>query len=451
MPAGRVRHARAAPAARPISQRAGSTSSTSRRASASPFAVLAALRLRRHVHVRGRHADAPSAARRRSSLDRDLLRELLGAEELRDLLDRDAIERGRGRAARTGPDAPTSCTICCFAAATSHVRRVRPRRSADELVAERRAIWVRLGGGRAADRRRGRGALPRRRRCHASRRAARRVPRGRRGSARLPPRPLRARARALHDGGGCGALRPRAATRIEDALARARAGGPARPRRASPGGHRARMVRSRRPPPAAARDARPPAQGGRARRSRARSRRFLPAWQGVDRRASLREALVPLQGLALPVPLWESDVLPRRVPGYQPEQLDQLCASGEVVWVGAGLERVAPLYREDAPLLGRPGALPPPEGEAAERLRAALGARRVLLARPARRLGPRGRGRPACSLGARLGRRGHERRLAAAARGRRYATPRPRGRPRSGGASRAQRPDAITRRRVAGR
>jgi hypothetical protein len=68
--------------------------------------------------------------------------------------------------------------------------------------------------------------------------------------------------------------------------------------------------------------------------------RFLPAWQGVDRRATLREALVPLQGLSLPVSLWESDVLPRRVPGYQPAALDQLTASGEVVWVGAGLERV---------------------------------------------------------------------------------------------------------------
>src|SRR5207249_3516362 len=46
--------------------------------------------------------------------------------------------------------------------------------------------------------------------------------------------------------------------------------------------------------------------------------RFLPSWHGIDRRASLREALVPLQALALPVSLWESEVLPRRVPGYQP-------------------------------------------------------------------------------------------------------------------------------------
>ncbi len=29
--------------------------------------------------------------------------------------------------------------------------------------------------------------------------------------------------------------------------------------------------------------------------------RFLPAWQGIDRRATLREALVPLQGVSLPV------------------------------------------------------------------------------------------------------------------------------------------------------
>jgi ATP-dependent Lhr-like helicase len=100
--------------------------------------------------------------------------------------------------------------------------------------------------------------------------------------------------------------------------------------------------------------------------------RFLPAWQGVDRRATLREALVPLQGLSLPVALWESDVLPRRVPGYRPAELDQLCASGEVVWVGAGLERVALFFREDAPALGQPGALPPPEGGAHDGIRAAL-------------------------------------------------------------------------------
>src|SRR5437763_1874965 len=101
--------------------------------------------------------------------------------------------------------------------------------------------------------------------------------------------------------------------------------------------------------------------------------RFLPNWHGIDRRATLREALVPLQGLSLPVSLWESDVLPRRVPGFNPGQLDQLCSSGELVWVGAGLDRVAVYFREDAPALGRPAAAPRPEDDAHDRIREALG------------------------------------------------------------------------------
>src|SRR5207237_7836100 len=100
--------------------------------------------------------------------------------------------------------------------------------------------------------------------------------------------------------------------------------------------------------------------------------RFLPSWHGIDRRASLREALVPLQALPLPVGLWEAEVLPRRVPGYAPAQLDQLCASGEVVWVGAGLDRVAVYFRDDAPVLGQVGAADRPEGEIHDRLRTAL-------------------------------------------------------------------------------
>ena len=100
--------------------------------------------------------------------------------------------------------------------------------------------------------------------------------------------------------------------------------------------------------------------------------RFLPAWHGIDRRASLREALVPLQGLPLPVSLWESEVLRRRVPDYHPASLDALCATGEVVWVGAGLDRVALYFRADASLLGAPAGAPPPEGEVAQALRAAL-------------------------------------------------------------------------------
>jgi ATP-dependent Lhr-like helicase len=86
--------------------------------------------------------------------------------------------------------------------------------------------------------------------------------------------------------------------------------------------------------------------------------RFLPVWHGIDRRATLREALVPLQALPVPVSLWESEVLRRRVPGYRPEQLDALCASGEAVWVGAGLDRVAIFFRDDASVLGAPAGSP---------------------------------------------------------------------------------------------
>jgi ATP-dependent Lhr-like helicase len=100
--------------------------------------------------------------------------------------------------------------------------------------------------------------------------------------------------------------------------------------------------------------------------------RFLPAWHGIGRRQSLREALVPLQGIALPATLWESDVLPRRVPTFRPSDLDVLCASGEIVWVGAGLDRVALYFRDDAPLLGPPAADAPPEGDAAAAIRSAL-------------------------------------------------------------------------------
>ena len=121
--------------------------------------------------------------------------------------------------------------------------------------------------------------------------------------------------------------------------------------------------------------------------------RFLPAWQGVDRRASLREALVPLQGVSLPVALWESDVLPRRVPGYQPAWLDQLCASGEVVWVGAGLERVALYFREDAPAARAAGRAAAARGRGARGDPRRARGRRALLVRPRRRPRASSRGR----------------------------------------------------------
>jgi ATP-dependent helicase Lhr and Lhr-like helicase len=54
-------------------------------------------------------------------------------------------------------------------------------------------------------------------------------------------------------------------------------------------------------------------------------------------------------------------VLPRRVGAYSPAWMDQLCASGELVWLGAGplgrhSGRVALYFREDVGLLGAPPA-----------------------------------------------------------------------------------------------
>jgi ATP-dependent Lhr-like helicase len=76
--------------------------------------------------------------------------------------------------------------------------------------------------------------------------------------------------------------------------------------------------------------------------------RFLPAWQhvgsaglGATRPAlqgidGVLQAIEQLQGVALPASAWETLVLPSRVRDYSPAWLDELCASGEVVWAGAG-------------------------------------------------------------------------------------------------------------------
>ncbi|HET7757533.1 MAG TPA: hypothetical protein VFK87_09785, partial [Steroidobacteraceae bacterium] len=84
--------------------------------------------------------------------------------------------------------------------------------------------------------------------------------------------------------------------------------------------------------------------------------RYLPGWQGVGRdmgrgEARLREVISQLGGVALPVAAWEQDILPVRVPGYQPAMLDALCAAGETVWIGAGEGKVALYLRDDAALL----------------------------------------------------------------------------------------------------
>ncbi|QAY65986.1 DEAD/DEAH box helicase [Paenibacillus protaetiae] len=51
--------------------------------------------------------------------------------------------------------------------------------------------------------------------------------------------------------------------------------------------------------------------------------------------AGLRAVLDTMQGIFLPLPLWETVILPFRVLDYRPADLDLLCATGEILWLGA--------------------------------------------------------------------------------------------------------------------
>jgi ATP-dependent helicase Lhr and Lhr-like helicase len=91
--------------------------------------------------------------------------------------------------------------------------------------------------------------------------------------------------------------------------------------------------------------------------------RFLPEWQAVTRPRSgpsaLLDTIAQLQGAAIPASILETDVLPSRVRGYRPADLDALCASGDVVWVGAGGiggddGRIALVFRDQLRLLVTP-------------------------------------------------------------------------------------------------
>ena len=69
--------------------------------------------------------------------------------------------------------------------------------------------------------------------------------------------------------------------------------------------------------------------------------RFIPAWQGVGSRSArgvdgVLRAVEQLAGVPLPASALESLILPSRVVDYAPGMLDELTLSGEVVWTGAG-------------------------------------------------------------------------------------------------------------------
>jgi ATP-dependent Lhr-like helicase len=321
--------------------------------------------------------DAPSAERRAAalSLDRDLLRELLGQEELRELIDPGALQRveddlqHRSEITRaTGRDGLHDVLrhVGDLTREEIHERvfaGVDAAALLQGLVGERRAVRVRVGGEEryvAADEaglyRGALGAIP---------------PGGLPDTflADVPDalRVLVARYARTHGPFTTSELHARYCVDASAVLRELeRSGelvrGELRPVPAHPGEREWCDVevlrRVRRASLAALRKEIEPAD-------QRRLAAFLPSWQGVDRHSGagagidrLREVLVPLQGLALPIEIWERDVLPRRTGAYSPTWLDALCASGEVVWVGAGplarSGRVALYFREDAPAIGPP-------------------------------------------------------------------------------------------------
>ncbi len=113
--------------------------------------------------------------------------------------------------------------------------------------------------------------------------------------------------------------------------------------------------------------------------------RFLPRWQGVGlpRRGidGLVEVLGVLQGAPIPASVLEADVLPARIDGYRPADLDALAAAGELVWVGAGAigsgdGRVRLVFRDELGLLvPAPDVDALPSGPAHDAIRTHLAAR----------------------------------------------------------------------------
>ncbi len=324
--------------------------------------------------------DAPLAERRAGALtlDRDLLRELLGQEELRELLDPDALaDLELSLQALTDERQATTVDqthdllrrLGDLSNDEVAARVFEDRATADawlaELAASRRAVRVRIAGEDrwiaiedVARYRDGVGVTP-----------PVGVPDAFLGPAASALDGLLARYARTHGP----FLTPDPAARwglpigiVEDALDRLLGAGTILRGEFRPGGAERewcdpdvlRLLR-RRSLARLRREVEPvdPAALG----------RFLPAWHGIAPvsgpgadpapfRGSgalerLAEVVDQLAGVAIPASVLERDVLPARVPGYSPRLLDELGAMGEVGWVGRGA-----LGRDDGRIaLFRPG------------------------------------------------------------------------------------------------
>lgn len=74
---------------------------------------------------------------------------------------------------------------------------------------------------------------------------------------------------------------------------------------------------------------------------------------GID---GVAQVIAQFEGAYLPMALWESTVLPLRVPDYRPAMLDELIASGEVLWAAStmGEEHLVAFFPTDSPLAPLP-------------------------------------------------------------------------------------------------
>ncbi|HET9773071.1 MAG TPA: helicase-related protein, partial [Acidimicrobiia bacterium] len=341
--------------------------------------------------------DAPLAERRAAALalDRDLLRDLLGAEELRDLIDAGALaeveaEVSRRRGGRPAGSADEVHDLLRLLGDLT-VEEIADRAGGidaaawvGQLVAERRAIPIRVAGeerfAAAEDAARFRDAL------------GVAIPAGLPAAFTDPvPRPLEdlvARFARTHGPFTTADVAARLGTTAERAAGALRAlAGEGRLVEGEfrPGGSEREwcdvdvLRRLRRRSLAALRKEIEPVEAP-------ALARFLPAWQNVTARRrgadGLVDVLAQLQGAAVPASILEASVLPGRVQGYRPADLDALLAAGEVVWMGAGPigpsdGRVVLCFRDQAALLlaGVGAAGDPPAGPVHDAIRARLAER----------------------------------------------------------------------------
>ena len=357
----------------------------------------------------------PSAGRRRSRSTATCSRELLGQEELRDLLDADAVDEVERQLRGEPTHAPTSSTTSCACAATCAAGRVRPgaRRAAastsgalsscgsrgeERLIAAedagryRDALGVMPPGGPpgVVSRRRPGLASPARAPLREGPRAVHERPRPTSGSARDVDRRCSSSSSATE-------LLVRGELR--------------------PGRNRARVVRPRRAAAAAARVACRAAARGRAGRARRRWRASCPPGTGS---AGAR----PCARRSCRCRRWRCRLRSGRAsccrgasPATGPSSSTRSVRAARSSGSGAGMDRVALYFREDAAALGQVGAAPGAGGSSCTTAsRAALGAGALFWFDLLEETGARRRRGAPGALGSRLGGRGHERRLDAPSR-----------------------------------